>query len=268
MEEYYILKRCFVNKPTCFLLVWNMEEGRGGVEELMTWLLDIQLVSPGSKVIVAGSGYDKLKQMKRSLNGGSVRSHVESIRTQLMATYTGPQYLHLVGFLEVSSKTGHNITKLKDMLYTTVCNMTDTNGMAVMGRLIPTSYANLLRIITSHIQRMEKAAKDMPPLMTPREFHRLVSATPEFADIGQPQLEQMARFLNLHSVDMLLLDNMGCEKLREAVRLNAGKLWLEASGGITLQTIGDVAATGVNAISVGALTHSAKALDLGLDFVG
>jgi len=80
-------------------------------------------------------------------------------------------------------------------------------------------------------------------------------------------LEQMARFLNLRGVDMLLLDNMGCEKLREAVQMNAGKLWLEASGGITLETIRDVAATGVNAISVGALTHSARALDLGLDFV-
>jgi nicotinate-nucleotide pyrophosphorylase (carboxylating) len=80
-------------------------------------------------------------------------------------------------------------------------------------------------------------------------------------------LEQMARFLNLHSVDMLLLDNMGCEKLREAVAMNAGKLWLEASGGITMDTINNVAATGVDAISVGALTHSARALDLGLDFV-
>ena len=80
-------------------------------------------------------------------------------------------------------------------------------------------------------------------------------------------LEQMARFLNLHNVDMLLLDNTGCEKLREAVALNAGKLWLEASGGITMDTINNVAATGVDAISVGALTHSARALDLGLDFV-
>jgi nicotinate-nucleotide pyrophosphorylase (carboxylating) len=80
-------------------------------------------------------------------------------------------------------------------------------------------------------------------------------------------LEQMARFLNLHGVDMLLLDNMGCEKLREAVAMNADKLWLEASGGITLDTINEVAATGIDAISVGALTHSSRALDLGLDFV-
>ncbi|TDU70810.1 nicotinate-nucleotide pyrophosphorylase [carboxylating] [Prosthecobacter fusiformis] len=80
-------------------------------------------------------------------------------------------------------------------------------------------------------------------------------------------LEQVAGFLTLRGVDMLLLDNMGPVKLREAVEMNGGRLWLEASGGITLETIRDVAATGVNAISVGALTHSARALDLGLDFL-
>ncbi|SKB09165.1 nicotinate-nucleotide pyrophosphorylase [carboxylating] [Prosthecobacter debontii] len=79
-------------------------------------------------------------------------------------------------------------------------------------------------------------------------------------------LDQVADFLTLRGVDMLLLDNMGAEKLRQAVALNAGRLWLEASGGITLATIGEIAATGINAISVGALTHSARALDLGLDF--
>ncbi len=78
-------------------------------------------------------------------------------------------------------------------------------------------------------------------------------------------LEQVADFLSLRGIDMLLLDNMSTDQLRESVALNAGRLWLEASGGITLETIGDVAATGVNAISVGALTHSARALDLALD---
>lgn len=85
--------------------------------------------------------------------------------------------------------------------------------------------------------------------------------------IEADSLEQVAGFLTLRGVDMLLLDNMGPDRLREAVRLNAGRCWLEASGGITLDTIREVAATGVNAISVGALTHSARALDLGLDFL-
>jgi nicotinate-nucleotide pyrophosphorylase (carboxylating) len=81
-------------------------------------------------------------------------------------------------------------------------------------------------------------------------------------------LDQVRGFLTLRGVDMLLLDNMPPDMLREAVAMNKGRLWLEASGGITLATIKEVAATGINAISVGALTHSARALDLGLDFAG
>lgn len=78
-------------------------------------------------------------------------------------------------------------------------------------------------------------------------------------------LQQVADFLALEGVDMLLLDNMSPGQQAEAVKLVSGRLWLEASGGITLDSIKEVAATGVNAISVGALTHSARALDLALD---
>jgi nicotinate-nucleotide pyrophosphorylase (carboxylating) len=78
-------------------------------------------------------------------------------------------------------------------------------------------------------------------------------------------LEQLADFLSLRGVDMILLDNMSVTELRQAVQITAGRVWLEASGGITMQTLRDVAATGVNAISVGALTHSSRALDLALD---
>jgi nicotinate-nucleotide pyrophosphorylase (carboxylating) len=62
----------------------------------------------------------------------------------------------------------------------------------------------------------------------------------------------------------ILLDNMTPEQLREAVRAVAGRAALEASGGVTLETVREVAATGVDFVSVGALTHSAPALDLSL----
>jgi nicotinate-nucleotide pyrophosphorylase (carboxylating) len=62
----------------------------------------------------------------------------------------------------------------------------------------------------------------------------------------------------------ILLDNMSPDQLREAVEHVAGRAQLEASGGVTLQTLKEVAATGVNFVSVGALTHSAPALDLSL----
>jgi nicotinate-nucleotide pyrophosphorylase (carboxylating) len=65
-------------------------------------------------------------------------------------------------------------------------------------------------------------------------------------------------------VARILLDNMSLDELRAAVELVAGRAELEASGGITLDTIRSVAETGVDFISVGALTHSAPALDVSL----
>jgi nicotinate-nucleotide pyrophosphorylase (carboxylating) len=66
-------------------------------------------------------------------------------------------------------------------------------------------------------------------------------------------------------VDRILLDNMRCDDLAEAVRLTAGRVPLEASGGVTLETVAAIAATGVDFISTGAITHSVKALDISLD---
>ena len=66
---------------------------------------------------------------------------------------------------------------------------------------------------------------------------------------------------------LILLDNMSVEQMRQAVRLVDGRAMLEASGGITLESVRAIAETGVDLISSGALTHSAKALDISLDFV-
>ena len=66
--------------------------------------------------------------------------------------------------------------------------------------------------------------------------------------------------------DIILLDNMPPARLREAAALVAGRAQLEASGGVTLNTVRAIAETGVDFISVGAVTHSARAVDLGLDF--
>jgi nicotinate-nucleotide pyrophosphorylase (carboxylating) len=66
--------------------------------------------------------------------------------------------------------------------------------------------------------------------------------------------------------ERILLDNMSLDDLRECVDLVSGRARLEASGGVTLATVRAIANTGVDDISVGALTHSAPSLDLGLDF--
>lgn len=64
--------------------------------------------------------------------------------------------------------------------------------------------------------------------------------------------------------DVIMLDNMTCEQMREAVKLAAGRVLLEASGGITGENLRAVAETGVDIISIGALTHSVKALDISM----
>jgi nicotinate-nucleotide pyrophosphorylase (carboxylating) len=66
-------------------------------------------------------------------------------------------------------------------------------------------------------------------------------------------------------VDTIMLDNFTHAQLREGVAMIAGRALVEASGNVSLDTIADIAATGVDLISVGALTHSVRALDLGLD---
>lgn len=83
-------------------------------------------------------------------------------------------------------------------------------------------------------------------------------------------LEQMREVLKVDGVQVILLDNMDCPKMELAVDLRnkAGKtgfVELEASGGVTIETIRSIAETGVDRISVGAITHSAPAMDIGLD---
>ncbi|MEP2777689.1 MAG: carboxylating nicotinate-nucleotide diphosphorylase [Luteolibacter sp.] len=88
-------------------------------------------------------------------------------------------------------------------------------------------------------------------------------------ELEADRLEQVSAFLALDGVDYILLDNMSLDELREAVEMRGEKhrLRLEASGGVNLETVVDIAETGVDFISVGALTHSAPSLDIGLDFV-
>jgi nicotinate-nucleotide pyrophosphorylase (carboxylating) len=85
-------------------------------------------------------------------------------------------------------------------------------------------------------------------------------------EVEVDSLEQLDEAL-AWAPDVIMLDNFGLDDLREAVRRTAGRVRLEASGGVNLQTVRAIAETGVDVISVGALTHSAAVLDIGLDVV-
>jgi nicotinate-nucleotide pyrophosphorylase (carboxylating) len=85
-------------------------------------------------------------------------------------------------------------------------------------------------------------------------------------EVEVENLEQLAQVLETDA-DRVLLDNMGPELLRKAVEMVDGRMTTEASGGVTLENVRQLAETGVDIISVGWITHSAPQLDIALDFV-
>jgi nicotinate-nucleotide pyrophosphorylase (carboxylating) len=84
-------------------------------------------------------------------------------------------------------------------------------------------------------------------------------------EVEAERLEQVRAFLEIDGIDVILLDNMEPSEMREAVAAGKGKVEFEASGGITLKNVRRVAATGVDYISIGALTHSVEAIDMSLE---
>ena len=84
-------------------------------------------------------------------------------------------------------------------------------------------------------------------------------------EVEADDLEQVRAFVEIEGVDVILLDNMTPAQIREAVALREDNIKFEASGGITLKNVNRIAATGVDYISVGSLTHAARAIDIGLE---
>jgi nicotinate-nucleotide pyrophosphorylase (carboxylating) len=94
---------------------------------------------------------------------------------------------------------------------------------------------------------------------------------PSFIEVEVDRVAQLERLLTLPAgaIDIVLLDNMTINDLRSCAALRdaqAPKLELEASGGVSLESIAAIAGTGVDRISVGSLTHGARSVDLALDF--
>jgi len=108
--------------------------------------------------------------------------------------------------------------------------------------------------------------RNEPPNAIAAAVQRARNSYPKLrVEVEADNLEQVRQALDARA-DMILLDNMTPDELRAAVQLVNGQVKLEASGGVNLNTVRAIAETGVDFISVGALTHSARAVDIGLDF--
>ena len=126
-----------------------------------------------------------------------------------------------------------------------------------------TGLYDLVLIKDNHLAALAGAA----PNPIAAAVQRARQAWPQLkVEVEADTLEQVDQAADA-GADFILLDNMPPDQLREAVRRVRGRSQTEASGGIRLETLRSVAETGVNFISVGAITHSAPAVDLGLDFL-
>ena len=123
------------------------------------------------------------------------------------------------------------------------------------------SLSDMVMAKDNHLAVLTRGGKDLTT-----ELRRVRSelAADIKLEVEVDRLDQIAAVLAA-DVDIIMLDNFSLSDLREGVALIAGKCVVEASGGVNLETVAEIAKTGVDVISVGALTHSARALDLGLD---
>ena len=220
--------------------------------------LALRLIDPSVKVrqlrdsgaqLEAGQVFLKLE--------GDARSIVTAERTML--NFLG----HLSG---VATLTRQYVTAIKDFDAKVTCTRKTTPG---------------LRILEKHAVRLGGGSNHRHGLgdaVLIKDNHiaaagsigvavaqaRDVAGHMRVIEIEVDTLEQLQEAL-AHRPDCILLDNMSLADLRQAVAMAAGEVILEASGNVRLETIRDIAATGVDFISVGAITHSARRIDMGLD---
>ena len=113
----------------------------------------------------------------------------------------------------------------------------------------------------NHLAVLKRSGLDLAAALR-EALSRLPHTTHVVVEVDR--LDQIDAVLD-GGADTVLLDNFSLDDLERGVALIGGRAIVEASGGVTLDTVGEIARTGVDVISVGALTHSARALDLGLD---
>lgn len=231
-------------------------------------------------VALVWGAVDQLIQVQLHLDEGALLRSGSRI-----ATVTGSIHSILCGerialnFLQHLSGIATLTRRYVDAISGTGCELLDTRKTLPGWRLLE-KYAvrcgggqnhrmglyDGILIKDNHLAAMSKAPTLRQVLAKTRRESAAFGRLP--LEIEVDTLEQFQEAI-AERPDIVLLDNMGPDQLRDAVRLrdaNAPDVLLEASGGITLENIRSIAEAGVDRISVGALTHSAPALDIGLDY--
>jgi nicotinate-nucleotide pyrophosphorylase (carboxylating) len=121
---------------------------------------------------------------------------------------------------------------------------------------------DMILIKDNHLSALKNAKPNAIAAAIQRARQKFPKLNVEVEADNLKQVEQAV----IAGADFILLDNMDLKQLRQAVKMVKGRAKTEASGGVNLKTVRAIAKTGVDFISVGALTHSARSVDIGLDF--
>jgi nicotinate-nucleotide pyrophosphorylase (carboxylating) len=218
--------------------------------------------------VLDGSGdFQELKRDGERVGAGDIVAEVEaSVRALLSGERTA------LNLIQRASGIATATARYVDAVAGTGARITDTRktvpGLRVLDKyaveagggvnhrlglfdmfLVKNNHVDRAGGITAAVERIRASGVDRPLMIEVRDLQELREAL-----ASGPQY--------------ILLDNMNLDTMREAVKITAGRVQLEASGGITLETVRAVAETGVDRISVGALTHSVEALDISLRIEG
>jgi nicotinate-nucleotide pyrophosphorylase (carboxylating) len=213
---------------------------------------DIQIVSPDGEAVVAGDIVIEVRGLARSILKAERVALNFLQRLCGVATLTR-QFVDAVGnhparILD-TRKTTPGLRALEKAAVVAGGGVNHRSGLFDMV-LVKDNHLAALGGLSGFADQIRRLRKEQPNIRI---------------EVEADDLEQARAFVEIDGIDVILLDNMEPAQIREALALRRNNIKFEASGGITLKTVRRIAATGVDYISIGALTNAAPAIDLGLE---
>jgi nicotinate-nucleotide pyrophosphorylase (carboxylating) len=213
---------------------------------------DIQIVSPDGEAVVAGDIVIEVRGLARSILKAERVALNFLQRLCGVATLTR-QFVDAVGnhparILD-TRKTTPGLRALEKAAVVAGGGVNHRSGLFDMV-LVKDNHLAALGGLSGFADQIRRLRKEQPNIRI---------------EVEADDLEQARAFVEIDGIDVILLDNMEPAQIREALALRRNNIKFEASGGITLKNVRRIAATGVDYISIGALTNAAPAIDLGLE---
>ena len=194
LKEYYAIQQCFLTQRSLYLLLFNLNDGDNGVQELKPWLNNIALRAPRSCVIIIGTHLDEVAEEKRE----EIDALLQRVGV-LAESYSNK--LQIVEVMPVGLKNRiENVALLKEAIYNHAANYKTKSGQIIMGQKIPASYHALDRQLESVQQEVRLGIRE--PIMHAEEFNTMVQQM-NLADI-QDEEELKTATLFLTDVGSLL----------------------------------------------------------------